>query len=172
MEVKHTRNKSVDEGLEALIAGGSLIGKIGWTASDINVDPETGETQLVAESAIENEFGYLKIIGNSAIHIPSRPFLRNTIRRESASWLNTIEDEAKKVLENKILFDKVLYVVTEEAIEAVRDTVRNRIAPPLAAVTLEKRNIYVRGVGIPTGTLPLYNTGHMMQTLTNEVIPE
>ena len=172
MDVTVARDKKTIDGLNALIAGGSLVGKIGWTASDIHVNPETGEISLVADDAIENEFGYLKSFGSEFVRIPARPFLRNTIRRESSTWLNTIEDESKKVLNNEIRFDAVLNTVTMDAIEDVRDTVRNRIAPPLSPVTLEKRNKYVRGAGIPTGTLPLYNTGHMMQTLTNEVISE
>lgn len=171
MDVTVTRNKQTADGLDALIAGGTLTGKIGWTASDIHIDPETGEIQLVAKSALLNEFGYTKISpsGLTLIRVPARPFLRNTIRRQAYTWLNSMEAGAKKVLDGGVSFSTVLLKTTGEAIEDVRDTVRSRIEPPLAKLTLIKRNKYVRGAGIPTGTLPLYNTGHMMQTLTNEV---
>ncbi len=176
MDVTIARNKSVSDGLDALIAGGLIAGQIGWTESDIHIDPETGEISLVADDAILNEFGGTQNFPDGSgkeefRHIPARPFLRNTIRRESSAWLNTMGEESKKVLDNKVPFDDVLLTVTSNAITDVRETVRNRITPPLAEITLKKRFYFTRGASKPTGTLPLYNTGHMMNTLTNEIIP-
>lgn len=172
MEVKIIRNKSVSDGLDALIAGGGLVGKIGWTASDIHVDPLTKETQQVATTALLNEFGYVNREGRI---VPARPMFRNTIRREYTNWFYTIERGAEFVLNNQIPFNTVLESVTNEAIQDVRDTVRERIAPPLAPFTLKMRllrSIHRLTGPLASSTLPLYETGHMMQTLTNEVIPE
>ena len=159
MEATITRNKSVADGLDALIAGGSLVGKIGWTGSDIHVDPDTGGIQLVAITALQNEFG--------SFRIPSRPFLRNTIRESSTQWLEKMEDDSRRVLDNSFGFDTVLENVTQLAVSDVRTTVQNRVLPQLSPYTLFRRREHGR-----TGDIPLYDTGHMMQTLTNEVIAE
>lgn len=175
MEVTITRNQSVNDGLEALIAGGSLVGKIGWTASDIHTDPLDGSTQPVATTALLNEFGYFTVWNNKQVYVPPRPMFRNTIRREVSNWFYTIERGAQFVLNNEIKFDQVLRSVTEEAIQDVRDTVQNRLTPPLAPLTLALRltRSILRPTGrLASGTLPLYETGQMMKSLTNEVIPE
>lgn len=175
MEVTISRNKSVADGLDALIAGGTLVGKIGWTASDIHVDPISKTTQQVAKTALLNEFGFITHWKGKELHVPARPMFRNTIRRESANWLHTIERGAQFVLNNQISFSQVLDSVTKEAIQDVRDTVQNRLTPPIAPLTLRLRLLrsILRPTGrLASGTLPLYETGHMMQTLTNEVIPE
>src|SRR5271156_565 len=175
MKVTITRNKTVADGLDALIAGGILVGKIGWTASDIHDDPITKTTQQIATTALKNEFGFITHFKGKDIHVPARPFFRNTIRRESDNWINTIERGAEFVLNNQIKFTQVLDSVTKEAIQDVRDTVQNRLTPPLTPLTLKLR--LLRSILRPTaklasGTLPLYETGKMMQTLTNEVIAE
>jgi hypothetical protein len=175
MEVTITINQSVGDSLDALIEGGSLVGKIGWTASDIHEDPISGRSEQVATTALKNEFGFITHWKGKDVHVPARPMFRNTIRRESDNWLNTIAVGAAFVLNNQISFEAVLDSVTKEAVQDVRDTVQQRLAPPLSPVTLQlrlTRSIIRKSGKLSSGTLPLYDTGHMMQTLTNEVIPE
>lgn len=175
MEVTLTRNQSVSDNLDALIVGGSLVGKIGWTASDIHEDPLTGRTELVATTALKNEFGFMTHWNGKDVHVPARPMFRNTIRREVYNWFHTMERGAQFVLDGQIPFEKVLDSVTKEAIQDVRDTVQYRLTPPLSPLTLRlrlTRSIMRRSGGLASGTLPLYDTGHMMRTLTNEVIAE
>ena len=173
MDVTVTGDKRTRAGLDALIAGGTLVGKIGWTAQDIHTDPETGATQPVAKTALLNEFGYASKLNGKTTVIPARPFLRNTISRESRNWLNDIMRGGELVHNNQINFNTVLEITTTTAINDVRTTVRARIAPPLAPYTLKQRltNSIRRGGPLTSGTLPLLDTGHMLNTLTNEVIP-
>ena len=175
MDVTVTRNQSVSDGLDALIAGGDLVGKIGWTGADIHTNPETGATQQVATTALLNEFGYRTTTpeGKTAI-VPARPFLRNTISRESRNWLNDIMRGGELVLDNKITFNAVLEGVTATAVTNVRTTIRSRVAPPLAPYTLKKRleNSIRRGGPLTSHTIPLLDTGKMLDTLTNEVTTE
>jgi hypothetical protein len=174
MDVTVTKNQATNDGLDALIAGGSLVGKIGWTGADIHTNPETGATQQIATTALLNEFGYITTTpqGNAAL-VPARPFLRNTISRESRNWLNDIMRGGELVLDTKIAFSAVLEGVTATAVTNVRTTIRSRVAPPLAPLTLRKRlenSIRRAGGGISRGTTPLLDTGHMLNSLTNEVI--
>ena len=176
LTVTVTRNKSVSDGLDALIDGGSLLGKIGWTGADIHTDPDTGATQQIATTALLNEFGYTTTTdrGTPAI-VPARPFLRNTIRREARNWLNDIMRGGELVLNGVLPFKAVLEGVTSTAVANVRTTVRLRVAPPLAPYTLKKRleNSIKRGDGgVASGTTPLLDTGQMLNTLTNEVVSE
>lgn len=171
MDVTVSRNKNTLDGLDALIEGGSLIGKIGWTASDIHRDEETGKTQPVAKTALLNEFGY---INDKGYIVPARPFFRNTISRESTNWLYDIERGAQLVLNNQIRFKDVLRGVTATAVRDVQSTVKDRIAPPLAPYTLKKRfESRIRlGLRLSNSTLPLIDTGQMMGSLSNEVTTE
>ena len=168
MEVTIKRNESVADGLDALIAGGSLVGKIGWTDSDIHVD-EDGKTQLVAKTALLNEFGYTNSKG---FRVPARPFFRNTIRQESNNWLSDIERGAEFVLNNQLRFKDVLLTVTATAVRNVQATIRARVAPPLSPYTLRKRfeNRIKLGLSLSNSTVPLVDTGQMVGTLTNEVV--
>ena len=165
MEIKVTRIDATYEGLDALIAGGKMQGKIGWPGDAIHMDPETGNVQPVAYTAIKNEFGYATTTprGNPAI-VPARPFLRNTVSRESTNWLNQMEDGAKKVLDNQYGFDKVLDAVGAQAVQDVIATVFSNPFEPIAELTVKNR--IKRG---NSHILPLYDTGHMLGTLTNEV---
>lgn len=180
MEIKVVHIPSTSQGLDNLIDGGQYTGKIGWTANAIheNVNPRTGQitSQLVAQSALDNEFGKaIKGVNGAGTIIPPRPFLRNTIRRESQNWLDAMSAGAEAVLNNSISFEKVLDDVTKKAVNDVRDTVRSRVEPELSPYTVKQRRIkraqsYTSIA--PTGDLPLYDTGHMMQTLENEVTTE
>ena len=167
MKVTVVRNETTQDGLDALISGGKLVGKIGWTASDLHVDDE-GHTQPIAQTAVLNEFGY---VNSKGYVVPARPFFRNTIRRESTNWLQDIERGAELVLDNTISFKTVLQTVTATAVKNVQQTVKSRISPPLAPYTLRKRNeSRIRlGLRLSTGTLPLLDTGTMIGTLQNEV---
>ena len=171
MDVTVSRNKDTIAGLDALIEGGMLIGKIGWTAGDIHIDEQTGKTQPVAKTALLNEFGY---VNTSGYIVPARPMFRNTISRESNNWLNDIERGAELVLNNQISFKAVLQGVTATAVRNVQDTVKSRIAPPLSPYTLRKRlESRIRlGLRLSTGTLPLLDTEQMIGSLSNEVITE
>lgn len=171
MDVTVSRDKDTEQGLEALIAGGDLVGKIGWTAGDVHVDVDTGKTQPVATTALLNEFGYINSDGRI---VPARPMFRNTIARESSNWLNDIERGAGLVLNNSIKFEQVLETVTAEAANNVRETIKARIAPALAPYTLRKRlGARIKlGMRLSSGTIPLLDTGQMVGSLSNEVTRE
>ena len=174
MEVKVVHNSVVADGLEALIKSGEKVGKVGWTSEAVYEGMFS--TKTVAQVALENEFGTVKkdISGGKMVRIPARPFLRNTIRRESHNWLHAMTEGAKAVLNNASSFEEVLDKTGKQAIDDIHNTVRNRVAPPLAPLTLELRAVKRKSKEklLPTGDLPLYDTGHMMQTLDNEVTTE
>lgn len=174
MDVTITRNKSVHDALDNLIADGDLIGKIGWTADAVHVNPRTGVKQPVATTAALNEDGYVNIYKGKIVAVPARPMFGITIRREAPNWIQTMTRGAQLTLDGVIDWNEALEAVTKEAVVDVRDTVRNRVPPPLSPITLRLRaeNSVLRGGPLSTGTTPLHDTGYMMDTLTNEVTTE
>lgn len=173
MEIRISRNEETSRGLEALINGAmNRIGKVGWPGDAIHIDPFDGSTQPVAESALENEFGHGRT--------PARPFMRNTIREEQSAWLEIMKAGAEDVLDNQASWDEVLDTVGKQSVNDIRDTVRFKVAPSLSKLTLALRKKaripgkapFRASAEIPISTLPLFDTGHMMQTLDNEVTTE
>jgi hypothetical protein len=169
VEVRVVDNRDEQAGLDNLIDGVVNVGRVGWK-EDAKY-PETGE--LVVNVAIKQEFGGSSVIDGRRIQIPSRPFIRNTIAQHQTEWLDIMTQGAEAVVNDKITFDTVLDLVGKKAVRDIRNTVANRVPPPLAPITIARRiEKYSRKTRTVSIDLPLNDTGHMLATLTNAVEPE
>lgn len=170
--VKHKINPDIAAGIQALLAGGKLRGKIGWTADAVYPDEDNHPGPLVATVARKNEFGGLNNVDGKVIVVPPRPALRITIAERKQRWLDEMVIGAKMVLQNNIDFKNVLDSVTRHAVSDVRHTVQALVPPPISPATYRRRigqRILHPGLP-PISTTPLYDTHRMMNTLTNEVV--
>lgn len=87
------------------------------------------------EVALWNEYGTISKKGN--IHIPPRPFLRNTANNADnvKKWANVISLELSKHSD----LDKAFEVVSNLAVDAVKESILNTTTPPNADITIKRK---------------------------------
>lgn len=118
-------------------------------------DIYTKPTETIAEYAAKNEFG--------TAQIPSRPFLRNTIKNKSEEW----QDVLSKLLTQKNLdIETALTAIGEAAAADVRDTINAGRFRPNAPLTIQQK----REKGRPNPDHPLIDSANMLSSIGYEVI--
>jgi len=136
--------------------------KVGWVVRDTY--PGTLET--VASVAAGNEFGV------PAKRIPPRPFLRPTIAAKQNIWRRTIQHAVRQAIEGEIEPIQVWSIIGFRAQGHFQKAIKAVISPPLARYTIQKRiEKLARGSRFAASIeKPLIETGHMLTTLTHEVV--
>lgn len=135
--------------------------RVGW-GENIKYDDGT----LVAEVAAQNEFG------NPAKNIPPRPFMRPTINRQRSVWMKKAAHGIMSVLRGERTTGEVFDTIGQLAAGDIRKTISKVKSPPLKTATVMAR---LRGkkqgnsVSL-TAAKPLVDTGHMLNSLSSEVV--
>lgn len=115
--------------------------------------PPAGGVNL-ATVAEAHEFG--------TVTIPQRSFLRSTGDAEGKKWLRAFGAAIRAYAEGSGRgFERRIRVLGNVAVSDVRNTIRRRIAPPLAAVTVARRR-KGRGSG---EDVPLIDTGQLVNSI-------
>lgn len=109
--------------------------------------PEDGMS--VAQVAFDNEFG--------TSEIPSRPFFRTMIAKESPTWGKKITGAIKYTNFN---LDQSMGMLGLDIEGALRQSIINTNSPPNSAKTIAKKGF----------NKPLIDSGLMIKSITNEVV--
>ncbi len=88
--------------------------------------------------------------------IPPRPFFRNMIRKNEASWPKAI---AKTLTMTQYDIPKTLKLVGEGIAGQLRQSIIDTNSPPLSPITVQRKG----------HSKPLVDTGHMLQSVDYEV---
>ena len=110
--------------------------------------------ETIAEYAAKNEFG--------SARIPSRPFMRTTIKKQSSNWQNIV---AHLIKESNLDIETVLTAIGERAAADVRDTIKNGKFVPNAPMTIELKRLK----GRPNPEQTLIDSGNMISSIGYEV---
>ncbi len=117
--------------------------------------------------------GYIAAIqeyGAPEVNIPSRPFMRMTRAAKSQEWAKQMGEGAKAVVQRRISLNGMLDAIGAVAAADVVQTIADRVPPPLAQSTIDKRiqrakkaNPKFGAKGIPiTISHPLIDTGALV----------
>lgn len=117
-----------------------------------------GSDLTMAELAAIHEFGAPRA------NIPERSFLRSTADKHRMAWLLLLQRTMKAIKSGRLDLSvfQALEIVGEKAVADIRATIRAGIAPALAESTIARKG----------STLPLVDTGRMLQSITFEVVKE
>lgn len=142
---------------KALAAMGSnlkLQMNVGILAGATNED--TGEP--IAPYAAANEFGTL--------HIPARPFMRNTVAEKTGEWGETLGKLAKGKAQEPSGIEKAFNVLGTIMVQDIRDTIEHFIPPENADATVAAK--IRKGRAQPEQTL--VDSGSMQRAVDFEII--
>lgn len=156
--VKTDAGKNLDVALDNL-AG--KVAKVGWFEKSKYPEPPHLPVAYVAT---------IQEYGNSAEHIPPRPFMRPTVIQKRVEWRGVAERGAKAVLAGRATAADVMEQIGLKAAGDVRRTISQIWSPPLSPRTIAAR-LAKRKDKKTIGALdkPLVDTGLMLATLTNTV---
>jgi hypothetical protein len=166
IRTKTTVGKNLTVALKQL---DGLEGRVGWF-KDARYEEykENGEKkggEYVAFIAAQNEYG------NPNKNIPARPFMRPTIREQKNKWLAFAAKLSGQVLEGKLYAHQAMESIAVMAENDVLKKIASIYTPPLAPITIEKRIArYSNQNKLGNLYKPLVDTGHMIATLTHEVV--
>ena len=115
----------------------------------------TPDGKPIAPYAAFNEFG--------TEHIPSRPFMRQTVAEKTGEWASSTTSLIKgKSTEKGILKKAVGYMGRQMEADLV-EKIKSNIPPANKAATIKRK-----GPGKPT----LFDSGDMLHAISSEVISE
>lgn len=143
-----------------------FVGGLGGTTLKVgipgNIAYEDGK--LVADAAIENEFG--------SGRIPARPFLRPTFDEKHGAWEKAIVSSIKRAFaEGRSSIDEELAIVGESAAGDVRRTISRIWTPPLSKMTIQNRLERLKKKSVTKSlTKPLVDTGLLISSISYEVV--
>lgn len=122
--------------------------KVGFLAG-ANYPSKDGEPGLpVAQVALWNEFG--------TKHSPARPFMRDTIERESPRWGERLAKFAKATDYDG---QKTMTLMGERMVGQIQRTINEFRDPPNAPATVKQKGF----------NKPLIETSHMLRSVAYEV---
>lgn len=135
-------------------------GRVGWFES---AKYEDG-TQVAYVAAIQ-EYGY------APKKIPPRPFMRATIVKQRKAWAELARQGCKAVIEGRWSIGNVMESIGLKAAGDIAKTITQITSPALKPATIKSR-MRKRADKKTVGSLtkPLIDTGHMLATLTNDVV--
>lgn len=136
-----TRKKYVNIS-NKLVAGPSQV-KVGFPAGSTNVD-----------KAIWNEFGTRG--GGWGGPIPERPFMRNSLRNNTAKYKSMLKKSAAQIVTGKASVRVVLARLGITAQQDIQTEITSLRSPPNAAMT----------IALKGSSNPLIDTGEMRQSVT------
>lgn len=126
-------------------------GKAGWLET-LPYPGEGGkEGPPVALVAVTHEFGYPE--GG----IPSRPFMRPAIAAHAKDWFGLLGQGAKAILNGTNTPMAVMELVAMRAAADIAEAISQVTEPPLKDATIAAKK---------GETKPLYETGHLITTVT------
>lgn len=111
-------------------------------------------TPVAMVAAIQN-------YGAPAAGIPPRPFFSNMVNRESGGWGVKMANILKR---NDYDGEKSLALMGEGIAGQLRQYIVDTNDPPLAPETIRRKG------GTPTAAKPLVDTGHMLASISSEVV--
>ncbi|WP_313690070.1 hypothetical protein [Pantoea sp.] len=117
---------------------------------------DTGEK--IAPYAAANEYGTL--------HIPARPFMRNTVAEHSAQWAQTLGKLVEGQTKNAGGVEKAFNVMGTLMVQDIRDTIEHSVPPPNVAATVAAKRR--KGRAKPDQTL--VDSGSMQRAIDFEII--
>lgn len=106
----------------------------------------------VVEVAAYNEFG--------TKHIPERPFIRSTVKKEKPKLKAFSGKLLKKIIDGKLTREKALGLLGQKVAGEIKETITTLRAPPNAASTIAAKK----------SSNPLIDTGELRQSITFEVV--
>lgn len=104
----------------------------------------------VSTVAIINEFG------SPSAGIPERSFIRSTVREKGSEWASLAKDELKDVLKLKKTISKSMSILSNKALEDVKQKIITLDSPENADSTVKKKGF----------NNPLVDTGKMLESIT------
>lgn len=163
--VVRSRRKQLVAALRELASKTVTVGVHGDAAPVVDDDGKPTGFRM-ADLAAVHEFG--------SGHIPERSFLRAAVAEHGESIAANVRDELGKMIERDAIDAKKL--LTRGGVllvGAVRETISNRIPPPLAESTKRQRDrkaAHGGGLAANVGSYtPLVDTGQLWQSIVFEI---
>lgn len=107
------------------------------------------------------------------IVIPPRPFMRPTVDRERAAWVDLLRSGSRSVLSGTTTAVNVMQAIGLKAAGDIAKSITLVFAPPLKASTIaRRRNALTNKKTVGLLTKPLVDSGLMLNTVSNTVESE